>query len=169
MSNKQTQNKHDAVSETETDRSSDEWDESSSSEEEIKKSSKKTRKEEKKISSKNASKNNSKNSKKVEEKSKNIKRKRVKTRPNSPLKNFEDGIDFDISEKPFKTKKTKISNNYTIERKIISVIDPTSEKKNFNYKAVVFTRKNGDKTFDFNMPLSLIPNIIEGLEYISKP
>lgn len=159
MSNKHIQNKHDPISDSESDKSSDEG--YFSSEDENKKNSKKKNSEDKKTSSKTSS--SKKKKVEVEEKNRNVKRKRVK---HSPIDEFDDNVELDLSEKFTKTKKAKIAHNITLERKLLTFVD--TDKKKCQYMALVFTRKSGDKTFDFNLPLSLLPNIIGGLEYISK-
>lgn len=157
MTKKQTQNKHDPISESESDRSSSDGDYQSSSETETEKTSK--RKREKKTSSKN--------SKKVDDKSR--KRKRVKSCTSSPIKGFDDDIDKDISITKFERKKCKISSTVAIETKIIEVVEPGPGKKTYSFPSIVFIRRiSGEKTFEFNLPLSLLPKIIEGLEYISQ-
>ena len=158
MSSKRpAQNKHDTVSSSDSDESSFEFD--SSSENEIEKNPKKKIKEEKKPS---------KETKKVAEKTEKLKesrRKKVKSRSRSPLSSFEHDIGLDISTK-FVKKKAKISSTVNIERKMVKVDEPN--QKSFTYPGIVFARKSGDKIFQFNLPLALLPKIIEGLEYLRE-
>lgn len=157
MSKKQAQNKHDPISESESDDSSYDEGYHSSDTSETEKNPKKKREGEKKTSKKNQ--------KKVE--GKNRKRKRVKNRPPSPLKGFDDDIDKDISISKFEKRKCKISPTVAIETKIIDVVEPGPGKKTYSFPSIVFVRKTaGEKCFEFNLPLTLGTKIIEGLEYI---
>ncbi len=161
-SKKSTQNKHDPISESEPEYSTDEGDEFSS-DCEVEKTPQKKSKETKKTSKDSSS------SKKVvhrSDKEKERKRKLSKRRPQSPcpLTSFDADIGLDISSIKFKPKKAKISSIVNIERKMIKVTEPG--KKPYEYAAIVFVRKAGDKVFEFNLPLNLLPKIIKGLHYI---
>ena len=164
-SKKSTQNKHDPISESEPESSTDKVYESSTYCE-VKKTPQKKSKETKKTSKEK----DSSLSKKVVhkcDKDKERKRKLVKRWPNSPcpVTSFDDDIGLDISNIKFKPKKAKISSIVNIERKMIKVTEPG--KKSYEYAAIVFVRKAGDKVFQFNLPLNLLPKIIQGLHYIA--
>ncbi len=121
-SKKSTQNKHDPISESEPEYSTDEGDEFSS-DCEVEKTPQKKSKETKKTSKDSSS------SKKVvhrSDKEKERKKKLSKRRPQSPcpLTSFDADIGLDISSIKFKPKKAKISSIVNIERKMIKVTEP---------------------------------------------
>ena len=63
-------------------------------------------------------------------------------------------------------KKVKLTNNIMLGCQIYS---SDTTKLNYDFAALVFERKLKDsKSFEFNLPLSICPNLIRGINYIMK-
>lgn len=65
-------------------------------------------------------------------------------------------------------RKVKLSSNILLSCKMISP-EGKNNTLNFDYAAMIFHRKiKEDKSFEFNLPLSLAPKIIEGIQFLIK-
>lgn len=63
-------------------------------------------------------------------------------------------------------RKIKLTNNIILS---CQMFDMETTKLNYDFPALVFQRKLKDsKAFEFNLPLSICPNLIHGVNYIMK-
>lgn len=76
-------------------------------------------------------------------------------------------VTIDMSVENLEKKKIKLTSNLMIERRMIDIKEPG--KKQYSFPAIVFLRKMKDeKAFEFNLPLSVGPKLVDALEIFLK-